>query len=156
MHSIHLFYNKTIVDLCFGRHRVSIWRLVFNNTPCPPQHKSIIVLYNTVQYQQFIRKLGQEGNHGLIRHLNWTKIWSMWIYVLIVCSCVCLTDIMNRKARLAWELYLKMETSGESFSLLQLIANDCYKVQYSILSAASHVYCIVACWPGLGNMNREY
>lgn len=39
-----------------------------------------------------------------------------------------LIDIMNRKARLAWELYLKMETSGESFSLLQLIANDCYKV----------------------------
>lgn len=37
-------------------------------------------------------------------------------------------DIMNRKSRLAWELYLKMETSGESFSLLQLIANDCYKV----------------------------
>ena len=35
---------------------------------------------------------------------------------------------MNRKPRLAWELYLKMETSGESFSLLQLIANDCYKV----------------------------
>jgi pentatricopeptide repeat protein len=32
--------------------------------------------------------------------------------------------IMNGKARLAWELYLKMETSGESFSLLQLIAND--------------------------------
>ena len=36
---------------------------------------------------------------------------------------------MNGKARLAWELYLKMETSGESFSLLQLIANDCYKVR---------------------------
>ena len=36
--------------------------------------------------------------------------------------------IMNSKARLAWELYLKMETSGESFSLLQLIANDCYKM----------------------------
>eukprot|EP00002_Diphylleia_rotans_P017202 TRINITY_DN333_c0_g1_i1.p1 TRINITY_DN333_c0_g1~~TRINITY_DN333_c0_g1_i1.p1 ORF type:complete len:554 (+),score=141.49 TRINITY_DN333_c0_g1_i1:64-1725(+) len=36
--------------------------------------------------------------------------------------------IMNGKARLAWELYLKMETSGESFSILQLIANDCYKV----------------------------
>ena len=38
-------------------------------------------------------------------------------------------DIMNRKPRLAWELYLKMETSAESFSLLQLIANDCYKVR---------------------------
>jgi len=36
--------------------------------------------------------------------------------------------IMNGKARLAWELYLKMETSGESFSLLQLIANDAYKM----------------------------
>jgi len=35
---------------------------------------------------------------------------------------------MNKRARLAWELYLKMETSGESFSLLQLVANDCYKV----------------------------
>ena len=37
--------------------------------------------------------------------------------------------IMNRKPRLAWELYLKQETSSESFSLLQLIANDCYKVR---------------------------
>jgi len=36
--------------------------------------------------------------------------------------------IMNSKSRLAWELYLKMETSGESFCLLQLIANDCYKM----------------------------
>ena len=44
-------------------------------------------------------------------------------------------DIMNRKARLAWELYLKMETSGESFSLLQLIANDCYKVGKVMLLA---------------------
>jgi intraflagellar transport protein 56 len=35
---------------------------------------------------------------------------------------------MNRKPRNAWELYLKMETSSESFSLLQVIANDCYKV----------------------------
>jgi len=35
---------------------------------------------------------------------------------------------MNKKPRQAWELYLKMETSSESFSLLQLIANDCYKV----------------------------
>ncbi|KAG7164115.1 Intraflagellar transport protein 56-like [Homarus americanus] len=37
-------------------------------------------------------------------------------------------DIMNSKPRLAWELYLKMETSAEAFSLLQLIANDCYKM----------------------------
>ena len=43
--------------------------------------------------------------------------------------------IMNGKARLAWELYLKMETSGESFSLLQLIANDCYKMGQFFYSA---------------------
>ena len=36
--------------------------------------------------------------------------------------------IMNGKARLAWELYLRMDTNDESFALLQLIANDCYKV----------------------------
>lgn len=35
--------------------------------------------------------------------------------------------VMNGKARLAWELYLRMETSEESYQLLQLIANDCYK-----------------------------
>ncbi|KAJ3174898.1 Intraflagellar transport protein 56 [Geranomyces variabilis] len=43
--------------------------------------------------------------------------------------------IMNKRARLAWELYLKMETSSESFSLLQLIANDCYKTTQYYYSA---------------------
>ena len=34
---------------------------------------------------------------------------------------------MNKKPRSAWDLYLKMETSSDSFNLLQIIANDCYK-----------------------------
>jgi intraflagellar transport protein 56 len=35
---------------------------------------------------------------------------------------------MNGKPRLAWELYVNMETTNESIYLLQLIANDCYKM----------------------------
>jgi intraflagellar transport protein 56 len=38
------------------------------------------------------------------------------------------TFIMNGKPNLAWEIYINMETSTESFTLLQLIANDSYKM----------------------------
>ena len=43
-------------------------------------------------------------------------------------------DIMNQKPAKAWELYLKMETSADSYSLLQLIANDCYRVSIALAS----------------------
>jgi intraflagellar transport protein 56 len=36
--------------------------------------------------------------------------------------------IMNGKASIAWELYLRMETSDDSYHLVQLIANDCYRM----------------------------
>jgi hypothetical protein len=36
--------------------------------------------------------------------------------------------VRNGKSRSAWELYLKLESSQESFAMLQLLANDCYKV----------------------------
>ena len=35
---------------------------------------------------------------------------------------------MNKHAKKAWELYLKMDTTGESFTILQVIANSCYKI----------------------------
>ncbi|KAJ8664266.1 hypothetical protein QAD02_005928 [Eretmocerus hayati] len=46
------------------------------------------------------------------------------VYVSLLSYCY----IMNKKGQLAWELYLKIEPSQESFNLLQLIANTCYVV----------------------------
>lgn len=36
---------------------------------------------------------------------------------------------MNQKGNLAWELYLRLDASVESFNLLHFIANDCYSVR---------------------------
>lgn len=36
--------------------------------------------------------------------------------------------IMNNEPVLAWELYARMDNSNESFNLLNLLANDCYKM----------------------------
>ena len=36
--------------------------------------------------------------------------------------------IANGKAREAWELYVKLDTSPDALNLLQLIANDCYRM----------------------------
>lgn len=52
------------------------------------------------------------------------KIKNDYVYLGWLARCY----IMNQKGRLAWELYLKIGTSSDSFSLLQLIANDCYKM----------------------------
>ncbi|KAL0271923.1 UNVERIFIED_CONTAM: hypothetical protein PYX00_005071 [Menopon gallinae] len=52
------------------------------------------------------------------------KLKNEYCYVTHLCRCF----IMNKKPQKAWELYLKLDTSAESFNLLQLIANDSYKM----------------------------
>lgn len=47
-------------------------------------------------------------------------------YCFISHMCRCL--IINKKPQKAWDLYQKLDNSAESFTLLQLIANDCYKM----------------------------
>ncbi|KAJ3339121.1 Intraflagellar transport protein 56 [Gonapodya sp. JEL0774] len=59
------------------------------------------------------------------------KLKSTYAYLSHLARCF----IKNKKPRLAWELYLKMDTSSESFSLLQLIAHDCYKSGHYFYSA---------------------
>jgi intraflagellar transport protein 56 len=47
--------------------------------------------------------------------------------------------MMNSKPREAWELYLKMESNTDSFAMLVLISNDCYKV-FRIFSIHAFVF----------------
>lgn len=46
----------------------------------------------------------------------------------IYCTWLARCHIMNRKPRLAWEIFLRMDSSAESLYLLKLIASDCYRM----------------------------
>lgn len=52
------------------------------------------------------------------------KILVDYVYVSNLARC----HVMTGNPQLAWELYLKMDPGAESFNLLLLVANDCYRM----------------------------
>ena len=72
----------------------------------------------------------KEAEEGFLQITN-EKYKTDYVYLSWLCRCY----IMNKKAHLAWEIYINMETSNESLSLLNLIANDCYKMGQFYYSA---------------------
>lgn len=65
----------------------------------------------------------KEGKEALIQ-IQGEKYRSEFHYVSWLSRCY----IMNNEPELAWETYIRMETSNDGFNLLHLIANDCYKM----------------------------
>lgn len=57
------------------------------------------------------------------------------------------TYIMNGKPKNAWDIYLSTETSSDSFNVLQLIGNDCYKM--------GHFYYSVKAFEALEKIDGE-
>jgi len=64
----------------------------------------------------------KEAEAALVMVQN-DKYQSDYIYI----SWLAKSYIVNGKPELAWNLYLEMDTSNETLSLLKLIGNDCYK-----------------------------
>eukprot|EP00927_Polykrikos_kofoidii_P082838 TRINITY_DN833_c0_g2_i1.p1 TRINITY_DN833_c0_g2~~TRINITY_DN833_c0_g2_i1.p1 ORF type:complete len:561 (+),score=108.60 TRINITY_DN833_c0_g2_i1:218-1900(+) len=65
----------------------------------------------------------REGGEALLQ-IQSEKYRSEFCYMSWLARCY----IMNNAPDIAWEIYVRMETSNDSFNLLHLIANDCYKM----------------------------
>ncbi|KAJ9450065.1 Intraflagellar transport protein 56-like protein [Diplonema papillatum] len=74
-----------------------------------------LALANTGQWEEAERALAAIQNE---------KYKGEYCYLAWLARC----HIYMKQPKKAWELYLKMDTRNESFNLLTLIANDCYRV----------------------------
>jgi intraflagellar transport protein 56 len=72
-------------------------------------------------------KQGEEA----FRLIKSDKYKADYCYLSWMCKC----SIMNGKPNLAWQMYENLENSTESLNLLNIIANDCYKMGQFYFSA---------------------
>ncbi|XP_041978697.1 intraflagellar transport protein 56 isoform X2 [Aricia agestis] len=55
-------------------------------------------------------------------------------------ACLCRCHVMNREAHLAWEICVKSAGTPDNFALLQLVANDSYRMgQFLVAAKAFHM-----------------
>ncbi|XP_061377263.1 intraflagellar transport protein 56 isoform X2 [Danaus plexippus] len=55
-------------------------------------------------------------------------------------ACLCRCHVMNKEAHLAWEICVKSAGTPDSFALLQLVANDSYRMgQFLVAAKAFHM-----------------
>jgi hypothetical protein len=78
-------------------------------------------------------KTNSASTAGTAEHVSFVLetyfVCVLWLLELTSCPV-----IFCGKPRMAWEMYLRMESTHESFVMLQILANDCYRAGHFFYS----------------------
>ncbi|XP_038212035.1 intraflagellar transport protein 56 [Zerene cesonia] len=101
--------------------------------------KSFFVNDDTFNFNYAQAKVGtgfyREAEECLLQ-IQDENIRSSFTYLACLCRC----HVMNKEAHLAWEICLKSAGTPDSFALLQLVANDSYRMgQFLVAAKAFHM-----------------
>ncbi|CAK1547012.1 unnamed protein product [Leptosia nina] len=101
--------------------------------------KSFFVSDDTFNFNYAQAKVGtgfyREAEECLLQ-IQDENICSSFTYLACLCRC----HVMNKEAYLAWEICVKSAGTPDSFALLQLVANDSYRMgQFLVAAKAFHM-----------------
>ncbi|XP_045497393.1 intraflagellar transport protein 56 [Colias croceus] len=101
--------------------------------------KSFFVNDDTFNFNYAQAKVGtgfyREAEECLLQ-IQDENIRSSFTYLACLCRC----HVMNKEAHLAWEICVKSAGTPDSFALLQLVANDSYRMgQFLVAAKAFHM-----------------